>query len=61
MTDRATGSYTHERLIALEDSHDELARFLRASVDGILSDEGKRIVKEEVLPRAYKIQEEAGL
>lgn len=24
MTDRPTGSYTHERLIALEDSHKEL-------------------------------------
>ncbi len=28
MTDRATGSYTHERLIALEDSHALLSKQL---------------------------------
>lgn len=37
MTDRATGSYTHDRLIALEDSHEALARTLSVLIHHITS------------------------
>ena len=58
--DRPTGNYTHERLIALEDSHKAMMTLLTAYVcfsEGL--PEG-RVVEQEIA-RAASIRREAGL
>lgn len=57
-TNRNTGTYTAERLIALEDSHGELARILFEMLTGGSSDPYKASC--EIL-KAKKIRKEAGL
>ena len=66
MTDRQTGSYTHERLIALEDSHRRLLEVLSDIVDGCHIDAGCQtsdlyLVSQDAIESAKQIRKEAGL
>lgn len=58
MTDRATGSYTHERLIAIEDSHKAMSVLLLAFMTDIKPHD---YVVWDTIRRAEKIRKEAGI
>jgi hypothetical protein len=60
MTDRATGTYTAEQLLALEDSHKAMLVLLGAYVTLSEALPDIRVVEREI-SRATKIRREAGI
>jgi hypothetical protein len=67
MTYRATGSYTYERLIALEDSHKQLIECLNVIKQAAQKKEWNDaldllfVASSHAVSEAIKIREEAGI